>query len=90
MSAPILCYFTAGKNNSGQPYPSIRMKLVPDWSLTCEYYMFFSLIDVIGYIICSLSNFQLLQVLKKEIAAIKIGEIAGWQKCLLFELTYSL
>ena len=40
MSAPILCCFTAGQNNSGYPYPSIRMKLAPDWSLTCEYYMF--------------------------------------------------
>ena len=53
------------------------MKLVPDWSLTCEYYMFvsqfaclfvfcfFSHIDVIAYIICSLCNFQLFASIKK-------------------------
>ena len=39
------------------------------------------------FVVCAI--FSSLQVLKKEIAAIKIGEIAGWQKCLLFELTYT-
>ena len=43
---------------------------------------------LILFVVCAI--FSSLQVLKKEIAAIKIGEIAGWQKCLLFELTYSL
>ena len=40
------------------------------------------------FVVCAI--FSSLQVLKKKIAAIKISEIAGWQKCLLFELTYSL
>ena len=54
------------------------MKLVPVWSLTCEYYMFasqfaclfvcllfFFLIDVIAYIVCSLCTFQLFASIKK-------------------------
>ena len=51
---------------------------------------FFSLLTSLLtlFVVCAL--FSSLQVLKKEIAAIKIGEIAGWQKCLLIELTYSL
>ena len=48
--------------------------------------LFMSLLTL--FVVCAL--FSSLQVLKKEIAAIKIGEIAGWQKCLLLELTYSL
>ena len=39
------------------------------------------------FVVCVI--FSSLQVLKEEIAAIKIGEIAGWQRCLLFELTYT-
>ena len=52
--------------------------------------LFFSLLTSLLtlFVVCAL--FSSLQVLKKEIAAIKIGEIAGWQKCFLFELTYSL
>ena len=51
--------------------------------------LLFFLIDVIAYIVvCAI--FSSLQLLKKETGTIKIGEIAGWQKCLLFELTYSL